>query len=1232
MPNTKSIAPKARRGVFISYARSDGEAFAARLRARLEQEGIPLWQDRVGLEGGRDWWLQITEALDSVEFMALVMTPKASRSEFVRKEWRYARQQGVCVYPVKGVPDLDFDSLPRWMRDAHFYDLGQLEEGQVGPEWRKFVNDLNTRCHAHRVPFMVEDLPADFVPRPAEFDQLLSLLLDRQRGEPVAITAALRGAGGYGKTTLARALCHDERVQEAFNDGILWVTLGENPGNLTGRVEDLIYTLSEERPGFSDITAAIARLVELLADRDMLIVIDDVWDGAHLRPFTQGGPRCARLITTRNFDTLPHNAVRVDVDAMRQEEAVALLCAGLPSGCGGELRTLSARLGEWPLLLTLANGILRNRTGGGQPLRDAVAYVNKSLGKRGLNFFEVGDREKAVAKTLGVSFEHLNEDERTRYGELSVFPKGADVPLATLTKFWGVTGGLDELDTEELCDRLNRLSLLLRFDLTTRIIRLHDVIRDYLVQAQSSSLPALHGRLLEAHRPASSHATEAGTLWADMPLDEPYLWDHLGHHLKESRRGDELLATAKDLCYVAAKTFVRKSSAVEGDLLTAEGLYPEDAVLRLLRRRLVQTGHLLNRCETLDDLKGNLYCRLLDLDELSPLLRAFARSLTTPYLVPFHRLPDLPHPALLRTLSGHTGAVYDCAFSPDGSFIVSASGDKTLKVWNPTTGQELLTLKGHSEAVNGCDVSPNSSFIVSASEDKTLKVWDVRSGSEIFTISGHTSAVNDCAYSQDGTFIVSASEDQTLKVWDVTTGAERLALVGHEGNVESCAVSPDSTLIVSASKDETLKLWDAEKGSERLTISGPGRWVPACAVSPDGSLIASAGGDDLVDVWDARTGDKLFELQGHSLTVTGCAFSPDASFLASSAWDCLVKIWDLEERKERLTFAGHTSFVSACAVSPDCSVIVSASWDGTLKLWDVRGGGESALASNEPPVLDNCAVSPDSSFVVYPSGETLRIWDVVSGSERTTLVGHESVVNGCAVSPDSSLIVSASSDGTAKIWEAIEGNERLTLSGHSGGVHSCAFSLDGMLIATTSYDHTLKVWDAKSGQEVFTFVGHADSVKDCAFSPDGSFVVSASDDGTLKVWDLRDWKERLTLIGNTYIISRCAVSSDSSLIISAASIKDGAAKVWDAKSGAELRSLTGHKDDVTGCAISPDGSVMITVSSDETLKVWKPETGVCLFTFQADGWLRDCKFFSDGQRIVAVGFSGLYPLRLVTST
>jgi hypothetical protein len=127
------------------------------------------------------------------------------------------------------------------------------------------------------------------------------------------------------------------------------------------------------------------------------------------------------LITTRILDALPANAKEVQVDAMQPDEAMGLLRQGLPPGYENELRKLAARLREWPLLLTLANGQVRHRVQHAkQPLPDALMSVNKALDKRGLKAFDAhvpSERNQAVAKTLGVK-----ERELRRFLELAVFP------------------------------------------------------------------------------------------------------------------------------------------------------------------------------------------------------------------------------------------------------------------------------------------------------------------------------------------------------------------------------------------------------------------------------------------------------------------------------------------------------------------------------------------------------------------------------------------------------------------------------------------------------------------------------------------------------------------------------------------------------------------------------------------------------------------------------------------
>ncbi|MFO1047447.1 MAG: toll/interleukin-1 receptor domain-containing protein [Geminicoccaceae bacterium] len=111
--------------IFISYSRQDGAAAAAEIREGLAKESLSLWQDLVAMEGGRDWWRQIEEAIGKAEYLVLLLTPKALASEVCAKEWRYARQQGTYVVPVSdGDPGkLELQRLAGWMRRADIVDF-----------------------------------------------------------------------------------------------------------------------------------------------------------------------------------------------------------------------------------------------------------------------------------------------------------------------------------------------------------------------------------------------------------------------------------------------------------------------------------------------------------------------------------------------------------------------------------------------------------------------------------------------------------------------------------------------------------------------------------------------------------------------------------------------------------------------------------------------------------------------------------------------------------------------------------------------------------------------------------------------------------------------------------------------------------------------------------------------------------------------------------------------------
>ncbi|MGZ8259441.1 MAG: TIR domain-containing protein, partial [Caldimonas sp.] len=1243
-----------RASVFLSYARSDGEVVARELRERLVAEGIPLWRDREGMEGGRDWWQQITAAIDEVEFLVLVMTEAALASAMVRREWRYARQRGVTVYPVLSDPGLDFASLPRWMRSVHFYDPAL--------EWTKFVNDLQTRPARVRVPFMVEDLPVDFVARPREYDALVAQVVDREREEPIAGLSVLWGAGGFGKTALVRALCHDEAVQNAFDDGVLWVTLGENPGALTGRVEDLIAMLSGQRPGFAGIEAATAALAELLSDRDVLIVVDDVWDGAHLAPFLQGGERCARVVTTRNADALPPGTRRIDVDAMRADEAVALVSFDLPGGSEAELRALAARLGEWPLLLKLVNAALRERVlHRAQPLADAIGYVNTALDKRGLTFFDAqnaGARHQAVAKTLGLSIAQLGADEQARFDELAVFAEDVEIPLDVLARYWAITGKLDEFDTETLCDRLSRLSLVLLFDPTLRFVRLHDVVRKFLLMRVGDRLPALHAALLAALRPP-------GGAWADLPANERYAWTWLFHHLAGAARTDELLETASDLRYLAAKSVAASPLAVESDLAFAEAAAPDDAMLRQLRRSYGQSAHVVARCRSRADGEATLCSRLGHVDELRALVSGFAAALPGARLEARHPLPDLPHPALVRTLV-QPGRALACAISGDGACIVGAGSNPTIRAWDATTGRELRTFVGHTAGVNALAFSGDGAWLASASSDRRLRVWDANTGAERAVLVGHTAALTDCAFGPGARFAVTTSLDGSVRIWDLASGSVRHVLArtwhekdegwfvsandqGHWSAVQCCAISPDGRWVASGSTDQTVIVWDVDAGVAVRVLSGHDAAVNACAFSPDGAAIVSAGADRTLRLWDHASGEQRAVLHRHRHILTSCAFTPDGRAVVCGAMDGGIAVVDVDASEPAQILSGHTDWVNDCVVSHDGGFFVTASSDGSVKLWDATMRRRAARPVGHTYWVLACAAEPGGTRVVTGSADfSLIRWDAISGAPLRTLVGHDDAVRGCAVAPGG-VLASASADKSVRLWDAASGRVLSTLPGHRDWVNACAMDRAGSLLASVSNDRTLRLWDLRTRSRRVTVVAHEHWVNCCAFSPDGRFVVTGAVDGTLRRWslDFDEWVWEHWISGGKHLpadlaegafhpldlaehdasVNQCVFAADGSYMVSASS--DASLRLWDVGRAVQTGALHGHDGEVSGCDVSPDGALVASVSSDGAIKVWEPRAGACLTTLHVDGALSSCAFTQDGDALVAVGDMGVYFLGLV---
>jgi WD40 repeat protein len=546
-----------------------------------------------------------------------------------------------------------------------------------------------------------------------------------------------------------------------------------------------------------------------------------------------------------------------------------------------------------------------------------------------------------------------------------------------------------------------------------------------------------------------------------------------------------------------------------------------------------------------------------------------------------------------KILRGHEMVVKSAAFSPDGRTIVTASADKTARLWDAATGKEIARLKGHDGIVISAAFSPDGKTLVTASDDKTARIWDVATGREIAVLRGHKNAIGLAEFSPDGRSVVTTSFDlpnaveNEARVWETGTSKEIARLKGHDGIVVSAAFSPDGKNIVTASFDRTARLWETASGRE-ITILRHEALVVTAAFSPDGKTILTVPFDKTARLWDAATGKEVAVLRGHESPIAYAKFSPDGKMVVTMPFHGTGRVWEAAAGKLIATLRGHEEAINSWAFSPDAKIVVTPSLDQTARLWDVGTGREIAVLRGHQSGVTAASFSPDGKWVVTASGDnTVRLWTASAGQQISVLRGHELAINFADFSPDGKTIVTASWDGSARLWDTIA-NKVLVLRGHQHLVFSAAFSPNGRTVITASEDQTGRLWDVATGKEIATLRGHDHKVSWATFSPDGRTVVTSSDDGTARLWDSTTGRQTAILRGHEGGVFGAAFSPDGRTIVTAS--YDKTARLWDPATGKEIATL-GHQDRLTTFYFSPDGRTVVTASDDKTARLWDAATG-----------------------------------------
>jgi WD40 repeat protein len=623
----------------------------------------------------------------------------------------------------------------------------------------------------------------------------------------------------------------------------------------------------------------------------------------------------------------------------------------------------------------------------------------------------------------------------------------------------------------------------------------------------------------------------------------------------------------------------------------------------------------------------------------------------------------------LRLLLNHDDFVQTAEWSADGSKILTAAGDGTVRVWDALNGVELLRITEGAPKL--ARWSPDERLILTVDEeDLTAKIWDVATRSERLTLNlkNINGGIEINRYewepwSPSGDHILLYFGDGTVKIWDAENGEALQTLAGHQGWVSEALWSPGGDLIASSGwEDGQVIVWQVENGQavhtiqagfedervfvgnwspsgDRFTIHGlggtkvydvvtgnqllnlivPNVWINRVVWSPDGEQILTSGKEDgVARIWDAENGQEIIQMTGFTQTqASDWALSGD--FVAVADVDGSVRVRDMVKDAEVLEFStAPTVFI--VAFSSDGERLFAVGWDNAVKVYDLS---EALLSISLPAgVVSNVEWSPTGEYIAFSVGEdTVKVWDSFNGEEQISLPGHEGNLSYVKWSPCGDRILSLSDgDNLAKVWDASTGEQQLIFAGHEEITFAGGWSPDCSRIVTSDFGGDVIVWDSVTGDEIQTLTGHQYWGWNAAWSPDGTRILSTDDHGKATIWDLASGEVLLDLFPEDFTLGIRAASwsKDGSRVILQS--VDGVIHIFDSHTGDDLMSIT---TPIWGMrvSLSPSEERLITGGAGGNAMVWDTGTGEELIRYDVGGWI-DAAYSPDGARVLVGSTDG----------
>jgi len=536
-----------------------------------------------------------------------------------------------------------------------------------------------------------------------------------------------------------------------------------------------------------------------------------------------------------------------------------------------------------------------------------------------------------------------------------------------------------------------------------------------------------------------------------------------------------------------------------------------------------------------------------------------------------------------------------------------------------------IVMTGHLDAVSMGVFAPDGKTVVTTSFDKTARVWDTASGDELRQYTQHTAPLFCLAVSGDGTTLVTGAQDNTVRIWDLPPGVPSRVFSEHQLPVTCIQISPDGKSLVSASADKTIRTHGLlDEPSATAIRTGHLSNILSLAYRKDGAYFATGDATGHVYLWSPFLENPQAVLNLGQGGVNQLCFSADNKQLYTADQAGMVRSLQLLPPATIKMEIGDLPLID-WSVNPTESHAICVTANATTVM-DLASGAPKA--TYEAPKSRPTAVThaPNASwFAISDRAGKTQLYNYSDGVLRETLDCHQGAIHAIAAHPDSVRFATCGADGKVQLWQASGEPEdsrqpittwQIKADAVVAGT-AIAFSPNQQHLYCGTADGTIHQWNLSKGELLRSFEAPPTAtprIADLKITANSQTLVSIGDDRTLRTWNLPDGSPIHTL-QHPVAITGVSLSPDS--LRAAVACQDGFVRIWELSSGRLLELIAGHDSAVRGVGYLSDGKTLATLSTDGTLRL--SQRSVLRAMPIHNGAVRSMAMDSSGGQILSCG-------------